>query len=146
MVAVGAIIEHTSTGKILLMKRADTATYAPGLWEDLTGRMKQFEEPEAALHREIKEETGLTVTIVKPLKVFHLYRGEPTADNELIGIVYWCRTHSDHVTLSHEHSDYRWLTPQEALDLADHPGIQQDIHAFIQEATNLDEPTQTMSS
>ena len=133
MVAVGAMIEHVPTGRILLMQRAATADYAPGLWEDLTGRMKQFEEPEDALRREVREETGLEIEIVKPIKIFHLYRGERTAQNELVGIVYWCTAQSDHVTLSHEHDAYRWLLPREALAMADDPGIRDDIQAFIRE-------------
>jgi 8-oxo-dGTP diphosphatase len=133
MVAVGAMIEHAPTGRILLMQRAATADYAPGLWEDLTGRMKQFEEPEDALRREVREETGLEIEIVKPIKIFHLYRGERTAQNELVGIVYWCTAQSDHVTLSHEHDAYRWLLPREALEMADDPGIRCDIEAFIAE-------------
>jgi 8-oxo-dGTP diphosphatase len=133
MVAVGAVIEHVPTGRILLMQRASTADYAPGLWEDLTGRMKQFEEPEDALRREVREETGLEIEVVKPIKVFHLYRGERTAENELVGIVFWCTTQSDRVTLSHEHQDYRWVQPREALEIVSDPGIRYDIEAFIAE-------------
>lgn len=133
MVAVGAVIEHVPTGRILLMQRASTADYAPGLWEDLTGRMKQFEEPEDALRREVREETGLEIEVVKPIKVFHLYRGERTAENELVGIVFWCTTQSDRVTLSHEHQDYRWVQPREALEIVRDPGIRYDIEAFIAE-------------
>jgi 8-oxo-dGTP diphosphatase len=133
MVAVGAIIEHVPTGKILLMQRAATADYRPGMWEDLTGRMKQFEEPEDALRREVHEETGLEIEVVKPIKIFHLYRGDRAPENELVGIVYWCTAQSDRVTLSHEHDDYRWLLPHEAIALADDPGIRDDIEAFIRE-------------
>jgi 8-oxo-dGTP diphosphatase len=133
MVAVGAVIEHEASGKILLLRRAATATYAADLWEDITGRMKQFEEPEDALRREVREECGLEVEIVKPLTVFHLFRGERTADNELVGIIYWCKTDSDRVVLSDEHSDYLWLSPQEALELVDHPGVRGDIEAYIGE-------------
>ena len=59
MVAVGAIIEHTGTGKILLLQRTKKADYSPGIWEEITGRMKQHEELEAALHREVFEEAGI---------------------------------------------------------------------------------------
>jgi 8-oxo-dGTP diphosphatase len=133
MVAVGAVIEHAPTGRILMVRRAATADFMPGMWEDLTGRMKQFEEPEDALGREIREETGLEVEVVKPIKVFHLYRGERTAQNELVGIIYWCTAQSDRVTLSREHDDYRWLLPREALEIAADPGIRDDIEAFIRE-------------
>ena len=133
MVAVGAVIEHTPTGRVLLLKRAGTADFEAGLWEDLTGRVHQFEEPLDALHREVREECGLTVEIVKPLTVFHLFRGERTPEHELIGIVFWCKTPSDRIALSTEHTDYRWLPPLDALSFIEHPGIRSDYEAFARE-------------
>lgn len=133
MVAVGAMIEHPLGGTVLFIKRSDTADYLPGIWEDVGGRMKQFEKPEDALRREVKEETGLEVEILKPINVFHDYRGERTAENEWIIIVFWCKARSDQVVLSEEHSAYRWVTPQEALQLTEHPGIREDIEALINE-------------
>ena len=135
MVAVGAIIEHNPSGKILLLKRSETADYLPGIWEDMGGRIKQFEEPEDALRREVKEETGLEIEILKPLAVFHDYRGERTAENELLIITYWCKAKSDQVILSEEHTAYRWVSPEEALELAEHVGVRRDIQAWINEIT-----------
>lgn len=136
MVAVGAMIEHADSGKILLMKRAATADYLPDIWEDIMGRVKQFEEPQDALRREVREESGLEIEIVKPLTVFHDYRGARTPENEWIGITYWCKVKSDRVALSEEHSAYRWVSAQEALELAEHPGVRMDIEAFIFETTS----------
>lgn len=135
MVAVGAMIEHDPSGKILLVKRSETAYYLPGIWEDLGGRIKQFEEPEDALRREVKEETGLEIEILKPLAIFHDYYGERTAENELLIITYWCKAKSDQVVLSDEHTEYRWVSPEEALRLAEHVGVRRDIQAFIDEIT-----------
>jgi 8-oxo-dGTP diphosphatase len=133
MVAVGAMIEHATSGKVLLLKRAETAEYLAGIWEDIMGRMKQFEEPEEALRREVREESGLEVEIVKLLRVCHEYRGERTAENEMVGIIYWCRTQSDRVILSQEHSAYQWVLPEEALGLVEHAGVRGDIEALMEE-------------
>jgi 8-oxo-dGTP diphosphatase len=133
MVAVGAMIEHEPSGKILLSKRADAADYLPGIWEDIGGRIKQFEEPEEALRREVKEETGLDIEILKPLAVFHDYRGKRTAENELLIVTYWCKAQSNQVVLSNEHSAYQWVSPQEGLELAEHIGVRMDIQAWIAE-------------
>ena len=133
MVAVGAMIEHAGSGKILLLKRAETADFLPGIWEDIMGRMKQFEEPEEALRREVTEESGLEVEIVKVLRVSHEYRGERTAENEMVEIVYRCSTQSDRVILSPEHSAYRWVSPEEGLAMVEHAGVRGDIEAFIEE-------------
>jgi 8-oxo-dGTP diphosphatase len=135
MVAVGAMIEHDLSGKILLLKRSETADYLPSIWEDMGGRIKQFEEPEEALRREVKEETGLEIVILKPLAVFHDYRGERIAENELLIITYWCKAQSDQIILSEEHSAYQWVSPEEALELAEHPGVKRDIQALIDEIT-----------
>jgi 8-oxo-dGTP diphosphatase len=135
MVAVGAMIEHDSSGKILLLKRAETADYLPGIWEDMGGRIKQFEEPEDALRREVREESGLEIEILKPIAVFHDYRGERTAENELLIITYWCKARSDQVVLSEEHTAYQWVSPEEALELAEHIGVRRDIQAWIDEIT-----------
>ena len=133
MVAVGAVIEHVPTGRVLLLKRADDMDFAGGMWDDVGGRVHQFEEPDDTLRREISEECGLSVEIVKPLRTFHLFRGERTAEHELIGVIYWCQSTSDQVTLSAEHSEYRWLLPHEAIELLDDPGIKEDVEAFIRE-------------
>ena len=113
------------------MKRSEHVTFLPGVWEDIGGRLKQFEEPEDALRREVWEETGLEIEIIRPINIFHLFHGERNADNEMIIITYWCRSHSDHVVLSQEHSDYRWLSPRQALRLAEHEGVRSDLEAFL---------------
>src|ERR1041385_7859600 len=67
LVAVGAMIEHAQTRRVLLMKRSEHVTFLPGVWEDIGGRLKQFEEPEDALRREVWEETGLEIEIIRPI-------------------------------------------------------------------------------
>ncbi len=133
LVAVGAMIEHAESGRILLLKRSADVAFLPGVWEDIGGRLKQFEEPEHALRREVREESGLEIEIVRPINIFHLFHGERNAENEMIIITYWCRCHSEHVVLSDEHSAYRWLPPQEALRLAEHEGVRSDLEAFLAE-------------
>jgi 8-oxo-dGTP diphosphatase len=127
------MIEHDSSGRILLVKRSDKANYLPGIWEDMGGRIKHFEEPEEALRREVREETGLEIEILKPLAVFHDYYGDKTAENELLIITYWCKAKSDQVVLSEEHTEYRWVSPEKALELAEHAGVRRDIQAFMNE-------------
>ena len=132
-VAVGAIVEHTATHKILLLKRSEKKDFSGGIWEYITGRMVQFEEPYEALAREIKEESGLTVEVVKPISTYHLFRGEKTPENELVGIMFWCRSTSSDVTLSEEHTDFKWVTPNEALEMIQKPSMQADLKAYIRE-------------
>lgn len=134
MVAMGAIIEN-HLGQILLVKRSDDKDYAPGIWEYPMGRMKQFEEPLEGLKREIFEEVGLQVEIIRPLRVFSWIRGkDKDPDKEVVGVVFWAKIlEDDTVTLSEEHSQYQWVNPEVALDLMDHPGIKEDLEYFIDE-------------
>ena len=132
-VSLGAIIEQKETGKILLVKRADDYDFRPGEWEFMSGRMNQYEEPEDALRREVKEETGLDVEIIKPFTTYHIFRGEKSPEKEVIGIVFWCKTNSDNVMLSKEHDNYKWVKPENALDMVSIPGMKEDIKRFIEE-------------
>ena len=133
LVATGAIIEHSISGNILLIKRSDKIDFCWWIWEYVTWRLHQFEEPEDGLIREIKEETNLDVEIIKPLSIFHIFRGEKIAENELVWIIYWCKTNSEKVGISEEHTDYIWVTPEKALEMIEIPGMKKDIEAFINE-------------
>ena len=138
-IAMGAIIEHKKTGNILLIKRSEKKDFAPGIWEYPIGRLKQFEDPINGLKREIKEETGLNVKVIKPLCVFHIFtRTKNNSTDELIGISYWCVSNSDKIKLSSEHTDYKWLKPKSALRfITDHKGIRENIKVFLKEKNNL---------
>lgn len=131
MVAVGALITNQN-GEILLCKRNIKLDWRPGEWEIMYGRIAQHEDPQDGLSREVKEELGIEITIGKPLRVWHVYRGhDKTAYNDLIGITFLVKTISATVKLSNEHEDYRWVTPAEALNLVKVEGIRQDLKAYL---------------
>jgi 8-oxo-dGTP diphosphatase len=131
--AVGAILENNK--KILMMKRSARDKISPSEWHAITGGVNQFESPQHALLREIKEETGIAdVKIIKPIDTFHFFVGERIAKNEVIGIVYWCKTRSKKVILSEEHDDFVWVTPKDAIKLTTHVGVKSNIKAYIRES------------
>lgn len=133
MVAVGAVIENPRLNKILVIQRALDQDFKGGMWEIGYGRIDQFEDPEAGLKREIREETGLEdITIGETLSVWHLYRGPKNAENDLIGITYHATTYSEKITLSKEHAAYRWVEPSEALELIEEEGVRRDVSLFIE--------------
>jgi 8-oxo-dGTP diphosphatase len=137
-VGIGAIIEHIETEKILILHRSPNIDFCSNQWDDVGGRMKQFESPETTLQREIREETGIDhIEVVKPFEVSHYFRGERKAENEMIVINYWCRTSESEIFLSEEHDDFKWVSPKEALELTEDPQIKRVIKRFIQEKSLL---------
>lgn len=107
---VGVIGIIRKADNILLMRRAQTKSTNPGKWESVSGKVEFNEHPNDALHREVKEESGLNVVIdERPVAVCQTMRGtEP-----MILIYYVCDYVSGDVALSKEHDAYKWATLQE---------------------------------
>ena len=127
LAGIAALLWHPTTDRYLLLRRSTEKDFAAGIWECITGRVEQGESFEAALHREIREETGVAAQIEFFIGTSHFYRGEPRPANELLGVAYCCSiTDPDAVRLSAEHSEMRWLSTLQALDLlsAPDPGTQ----------------------
>lgn len=104
-------------GKFLaLQQKADDK-----IWWDLPGgRMKYGEEPENVLSREIFEETGLKIEILKQLGTWYFFR---SSDNsQVICFTFLCRPVSERIELDknpdeeEEIVSCRWVTPEEFLN------------------------------
>ncbi|MBI5151878.1 MAG: NUDIX domain-containing protein [Candidatus Pacebacteria bacterium] len=133
MVAVGAVIECVTDGTILVVKRSTNQDFQGGVWELVYGRVSQFEAPIDGLIREHREEVGFdSFIVIRPLRTWHLYRGEETAEKELIGITYWCQVQDKPpIHLNEEHTEYAWVTPEQALELISVEGIKEDVLTYI---------------
>ena len=67
-VAVGVVSD--ASGKLLVTRRPG-GTHLAGYWEFPGGKIETGEDPEDALHRELKEETGILLTEVSFWKTLH---------------------------------------------------------------------------
>lgn len=115
---IGAVIWRPDTRTYLVLQRASTKDVGAGHWECITGRVDQGEGFEAALHREVYEELGVAVEIQCILGTSHFHRGDPTPDNELLGVIYLCTTPTpDAVRIGPEHDQMRWLTAEAVHEL-----------------------------
>lgn len=115
---VGAVIWSVKLEQYLLLRRSDHKDFAPGTWECVTGRVDQGEGFEDALHREVQEELGTEVQVDQILGTTHFYRGVASPENELVGVVYLCTLPGPPaIRISEEHSEYRWLSASQAIDL-----------------------------
>ncbi len=92
-----------------------------GKWLPMGGHIELDEDPEQAVFREVKEETGLTVTILgtKPdfkktdtksifaPRYVDVHQANPS--HKHIGLVYFAQAADDKHVLSAEHTDINWL-------------------------------------
>lgn len=112
--AAGSFIEHNN--KILLLKRAPEKK-GGGKWGLPAGKLEPGESTLQAAIRELFEETGIEAfphqleffkkTFMKDtdtLYLFHLFHLK-------------FDTPPENIKLNHEHTEYRWFTPHEALIL-----------------------------
>jgi 8-oxo-dGTP diphosphatase len=119
---IGAVIWSPAKQRDLLLRRAASKDFAPGVWECVTGRVDQGEGFEDAVCREVREELGVNVTITFIIGTTHFYRGATEPENEMLGVVYGCTVdETTTIRLSAEHSEYRWVTFQEANALLTAP-------------------------
>ena len=104
--------------KLLILQKRDRQGLKA--WELPGGGVEFGEDPQAALDREIQEETGLAMEFVCPLATWRYQKG---AQEYLTGLICLCTTEDSKVRLSYEHIDYRWIKPAELSDYAMHPSL-----------------------
>lgn len=108
------VIRPLPTGwKILTVQRA-LDTRCPGAWETIHGRIEKDERPEDAAIREVREETGLTVSRLYNVTVqafyLHMFKSVQLA----IVFAAFVDEPAD-VTLGEEHQKSEWLSPDDVV-------------------------------
>jgi len=113
-------------GKVLIMKRSLTEDHAQGLWDTPGGAIDFGEDPIECLKREVKEEANLEIEVLKPLRVWSFLKNPET---QIIGITILCKYKSGEVKLSEEHTEFKWIKPEEINNYEALDGIKKDILA-----------------
>lgn len=93
--------------RLLMVQEADT-----GFWELPGGRIEVGEEASAhsdILARELTEELGPAIRIETQPEVLSLIRTRPSDGQHIFLILRLCRYLGGNISLSPEHSDYRWV-------------------------------------
>lgn len=83
-----------------------------GRWGFPGGRIRVGENPFAGLRREVKEETGLAISLGQPFAVSEwcpVIMGIPT---QIVAVFILCTSTDDTVALSEEHDQYQWIEPR----------------------------------
>ncbi|MFA6005350.1 MAG: NUDIX domain-containing protein [Patescibacteria group bacterium] len=110
-----AILYHPTENKFLILKRRPEELHRPNTWDLPGGNITYPEEHTDGILREIKEETGLAVTDLRPIQVRTNYNNEEKIYYLFIGHI--GKSASGVVALSEEHTEYKWVTKEEFLKL-----------------------------
>ena len=115
---VAKALVRSSEGLCLVLHRGNTHPRFPGHIDFPGGEVEPKETLEAAVMREIQEETGLSVNPNKLKKLFAKQYRQTTH------MLFEAKlTEPDaKVALSWEHKSYRWITPEELKSLPKFPG------------------------
>ena len=113
--AVKAVI--IKDGKFLVLKRSEKEIASSKFnknqcWDLPGGSVKFYEKAIQGLIREIKEETGLNVTVERILNVYDAIR----FNVHMVVITYICIYSGGSVQLSEEHEAFYWLKIDEMKD------------------------------
>ncbi len=101
------ILDHA--GRFLLLKRSEKSKYWPRRWEPPGGKVNTNEGFDAALLREVAEETGLRASIQHVVGASESQLPKVRA----VHLIFVGRVESGEVRLSDEHDDYVWVSPSE---------------------------------
>jgi 8-oxo-dGTP diphosphatase len=130
-VAAKAFINHG--GKILILRESDRYSEGTnsGFFDVTGGRIVPGERFDACLMREVREETGLSVTMGNPFFVNEWrpnVRGEPW---QIVGVFFECFADSDTVALSEDHDIYKWIDPENFADENLIPNLHLAFEAYV---------------
>jgi lipoyl(octanoyl) transferase len=130
-----SVVPMGADGRILLLRRsADRG----GFWQQVTGRIERGEQPEAAARRELREETGADVAVV-PLEYRHAFALDPALNRVRPGqlalveeTAFAARLPAGFApTLSDEHAEHAWATPEEALARLRFAGLRKAVKLAV---------------
>lgn len=129
---VEAHIFREQNGKLefLLLKRAHYQNY-PNLWQMVSGKIKDSETAYNTALREIKEETGLIPEkfwVAPTVNSFY----SPQGDYICLLPVFAAKVNfSCDVKISDEHSEFRWISPEEAKKLLAWDGQRKSVDVIV---------------
>lgn len=115
---VAKALVRNSKGLYLVLYRGNTHPLFPGHTDFPGGEVESEEAPEAAVAREIQEETGLSVN---PNKLKKLFTKQYRQTTHILFEAKLAEPDAK-IALSWEHKDYRWITPEELKRLPRFPG------------------------
>ena len=93
--------------ELLVIKKSDAEDVNPNTYDVPGGRLEYGETPIEGLKREVREEVGLEIEIVRPSRTWSFVKKEK--DFQLVGVTFLCRYVAGEARLSDEHSACAWI-------------------------------------
>ena len=115
----GAIIikkDEKGNDLLLLIKRAPEDNW-PHVWEFPRGKCENKETKEICLKREVKEETGLDVDIIKFIDKYEYIADDGKRKSTQYNYLCRMKDPEQEVKLSFEHADYVWVSTFAQIEL-----------------------------
>ncbi len=130
------IVVLNSEHKVLLLKRTKNSLN-PGKWDLPGGHIDKGETIEETIKREALEETGLNVEIGPIINVVEFSRDHEAFLAEKRGLRYIALTTDSEVKLKKdEHSEFVWVSFDEAIGMLEDEGFEAEKKQTIREARN----------
>ena len=121
--------------KILVLKRSSSVRTYKGMWGGVAGYIEPGEKPLQTAMKEIQEEVGLRPDDVQLLVTGDVLTFTDTSEGErydwVVHPFLFRLKHERPVRIDWEHSEYRWVDPQELSNLPTVPHFPDTVTALL---------------
>ena len=112
---VHCLVTRKGGAELLILKRSLNEDYLPGVWDVPGGTLEWGEDPFEGVARETKEEVGLLISNARLLDYYS--NVDSGKQKHFVTLIFVTEYEDDQLpTLSEDHSEYAWITKEEAKD------------------------------
>lgn len=118
-------------GKLLLLKRSARDKHMPKVWEFPGGKLEDGQTLMQSLKREIKEEAGISVSVIDdPVVLFETVKRGRYDGFSYIQIVYPVKISGGKIKVGDEHDECGWFSEKEIMKMKTKSGTKKIINTL----------------